>query len=187
MLTTIPVGPVPEEIEITSDGTRAYVVNGGNSTVSVIRLSTNTVIQTIPVNGTALTGSAITPDGTRLYVTDVIRNNVFVIDTVSNTVISTIPVGTSPIGIAIGTVCGPVATPVWEAFTNEFFSGTFEVFNASATDSLSFTVTSSIGGKVTVTVPPQSTATKTVYLPTSLSISSTGMISTGSGSGGQVH
>jgi YVTN family beta-propeller protein len=177
---TIPVGLVPEEIEITPDGTRAYVINGGDSTVSVIRLSSNTVIATIPVNGNVLTGSAITPDGTRLYVTDVIGNQVFVISTVTNTVVATIPVGTSPIGIAIGTVCEPTAATVWEASTSDFVAGTFEVFNASVTDSITFTVTSFVGSPITVTVLPQSSVTRTVSFPKDLSITSTGNISTGS-------
>ena len=46
---TIPVGPVPAPVAITPDGTRAYVGNVGDSTVSVIDTASNTVIVTIPL------------------------------------------------------------------------------------------------------------------------------------------
>ena len=43
---TIPVGPSPFDVAITPDGSRAYVANQGNGTVSVIDTSTRSVIST---------------------------------------------------------------------------------------------------------------------------------------------
>jgi YVTN family beta-propeller protein len=91
---------VPIGVAITPDGTRAYVANAFDHTVSVIDTSTNPVITTIPV-GAFPDGVAITPDGTRAYVTIEGPNTVSVIDTATNTVIATIPVGVGPFGVAI--------------------------------------------------------------------------------------
>src|SRR6266478_4562418 len=48
VVSTIPVGKVPDGVAITPDGTRAYVTDAGSSTVSVIDIATNTVVATIP-------------------------------------------------------------------------------------------------------------------------------------------
>ena len=54
---------------ITPDGTRVYVTNGNDSTVSVIDTASKTVVATVGV-GFLPAGVAITPDGTRAYVTN---------------------------------------------------------------------------------------------------------------------
>ncbi|MFF3684430.1 beta-propeller fold lactonase family protein, partial [Streptomyces sp. NPDC002187] len=82
------------------DGTRVYVANGNDATVSVIDTATNTVTTTIPV-GSGPTGVAVTPDGTRVYVANGNDATVSVIDTATNTVTTTIPVGNVPIGVAV--------------------------------------------------------------------------------------
>jgi YVTN family beta-propeller protein len=87
-------------VAITPDGTRAYVANVEDNTVSVIDTATNTVVVTIPGIGTPR-GVAITPDGTRAYVTNLHNNTVSVIDTATNTVMTTISVGLLPSGLAI--------------------------------------------------------------------------------------
>ncbi|MBW4043678.1 MAG: YncE family protein [Acidobacteria bacterium] len=51
VLATIPVGKNPSSVTILGDGSRAYVANEGDGTVSVINLTTFTVQKTIPVNG----------------------------------------------------------------------------------------------------------------------------------------
>ena len=55
----IPVGAFPLKIAISPDGTRAYVTNFSDHSVSIIDLSTNTVIDTVPV-GLNPTGVAST-------------------------------------------------------------------------------------------------------------------------------
>ena len=97
---TIGVGDSPIGVAVSPDGTRAYVTNDGDGTVSVIDTSTNTVIDTIPV-GSNPRGVAVSPDGTRAYVTNDGDGTVSVIDTSTNTVIDTIPVGSNPRGVAV--------------------------------------------------------------------------------------
>ena len=82
------------------DGTRAYVSNYVDNTVSVIDTATNTVVATIAVGQTPI-GVTITPDGTRTYVANEFSNTVSVIDTATNTVVATIPVGSLPLWVAI--------------------------------------------------------------------------------------
>ena len=106
----IPVGDFPQGVAITPDGSRAYVANKGDGTVSVIDTNTNMVDDTVILP--ALSGPfavAVTPDGTRLYVTNEFSDTVSVIDTATNSVIADpggdgtpdITVGTSPQGVAI--------------------------------------------------------------------------------------
>ncbi len=77
VLATVTVGVNPSMVSVLADGTRAYVVNQGNSTVpgsvSVVNLASGTVTATIPAatalnaNGTVNpTGSPVCPDGSIL-------------------------------------------------------------------------------------------------------------------------
>ncbi|MBK8969016.1 MAG: beta-propeller fold lactonase family protein [Lewinellaceae bacterium] len=68
--------------------------------ISVIDLSTNTVVATIPV-GTDPQGVSVSPDGSRVYITNRVSNTVSVIDAATNTVIAAIPVGPMPIPITV--------------------------------------------------------------------------------------
>ncbi|PWB44018.1 MAG: hypothetical protein C3F12_11875 [Candidatus Methylomirabilota bacterium] len=95
VLTTISVGPTPEQIAVTPNGAFAYVANSGSNTVSVIATATNTVTTTIPV-GSNPAGIAITPNGAFAYVANFVSDNVSVIATATNTVTTTIPVGQRP-------------------------------------------------------------------------------------------
>ncbi len=77
VLATVPVGVNPSMVSVLADGTRAYVVNQGSSTiagsVSVVNLVSGTVTATIPAatlynaDGTVnLTGTPVCPDGSSL-------------------------------------------------------------------------------------------------------------------------
>jgi YVTN family beta-propeller protein len=57
---TVLVGTNPFAVAITPDGTRAYVTNSADNSVSVIDTASNTVTATVAV-GTNPTGVAITP------------------------------------------------------------------------------------------------------------------------------
>lgn len=65
----IAVGSLPRQLQICSDGKRAYVANFGDQTVSVIDTLTNTVATTVLVGGHP-EGMEMNPDGGWLYVTD---------------------------------------------------------------------------------------------------------------------
>jgi|GEM_PF-4513090 len=109
---TIPVGALPTLLSITPDGSRVYVANQGDRTISVISTATNTVLATIPLGPpppppgpgapSGPTEVALTPDGSRGYATTLPDNAVWVIDTATNTVTAgPITVGQSPVGIAV--------------------------------------------------------------------------------------
>ncbi|MDD4287410.1 MAG: FG-GAP-like repeat-containing protein, partial [Candidatus Peribacteraceae bacterium] len=99
-LACIAVGRDPKMIAVTPDGTKAYVVNYGDDSVSVISTATNTISTSIAV-GDGPTSITITPDGTKAYVTNQGSNTVSVISTASSTVAATVQVGTAPYAIAI--------------------------------------------------------------------------------------
>jgi YVTN family beta-propeller protein len=84
VLATVPVGVNPRMVGVLQDGTQAYVVNGGNATqpcgpvstlqptgnctVSVISLTTNTVIATIPLVTTPVTPTTLLNNGHPNYI-----------------------------------------------------------------------------------------------------------------------
>jgi len=78
----------------------AYITNQVDNTVSVIDISTNTVVKTIPV-GSVPNGVAVSQDNSKVYISNFGSDNVSVIDASSNTVTATIAIGSRPSGIAI--------------------------------------------------------------------------------------
>jgi YVTN family beta-propeller protein len=130
VLATVPVGINPRMVGVLQDGTRAYVVNGGNPnlpcaapttalplgncTVSVINLNTNTVTATIPVPLSPITGGAPninghpnyiavttgTPTG-KVYVTSPESNFMTVIRTDTDTVDLTIPLQGNGVSVRV--------------------------------------------------------------------------------------
>lgn len=93
LVANVPVGKNPLMVGVLQDGTQAYVINQGDSTVSVINLKTNTVIATIPVpatpNPTFLAVTTGTPTG-KIYVTSKTSKFMTVIRTDTNQVDTTI-------------------------------------------------------------------------------------------------
>jgi YVTN family beta-propeller protein len=77
----------------------AYVTTCVN-TLSVLDVTTNELITTIPV-GSRPSGVAITPDGSRAYVTNELEATVSVVDIATNAMIETISVGILPRDVAI--------------------------------------------------------------------------------------
>lgn len=94
-----------DEVVLPADGqplvaNHAFVPNEGGSNVSVIDLSSNTVVDTIPV-GFNPTGVATHPDGSRVYIGNQGSASVSVIDTYTRSVVATIGVGPNPYGLAV--------------------------------------------------------------------------------------
>jgi YVTN family beta-propeller protein len=97
---SIPVGVRPGGIDVSPDGTRAYVCNSGENTLSVIDTATHWLLTKIPV-GKYPRNAAISPDGTRAYVCNWDENTLSVIDTATHRVLTSIPVGNYPADVAI--------------------------------------------------------------------------------------
>jgi DNA-binding beta-propeller fold protein YncE len=130
VLATVPVGINPRMVGVLQDGTRAYVVNGGNPslpcaapttalplgncTVSVINLTTNTVTATIPIPTSLITGGSPnlnghpnyiavttgTPTG-KVYVTSPESNFMTVIRTDIDTVDTTVPLQGNGVSVRV--------------------------------------------------------------------------------------
>jgi YVTN family beta-propeller protein len=93
---------MPSSLSAAAAGSRAYVTNNVDNTVSVIDMATNTVTATIAV-GSNPGEVAVSADGSHAYVTNYGGGTVSVIDTSTNTVTATITVGSYPVSVAIGT------------------------------------------------------------------------------------
>lgn len=84
-LGSVPVGSVPIDVAITPDGTKAYVTNLFDNSVSVVDLATLSVTSILPVSAFRL---AMTPDGRSVYVGGAL--SVTEIDTATDTIGATI-------------------------------------------------------------------------------------------------
>jgi YVTN family beta-propeller protein len=94
------VGQIPDGLAVTPDGTRLYVSNGADSTVSVISTATNTVTLTIPgFNGPQ--GMAVTGDGAQVFVTNTVADTVSAISTATNKIAASSATGQMPSFAAI--------------------------------------------------------------------------------------
>jgi len=129
VLATVPVGINPRMVGVLQDGTRAYVLNGGNPnlpcaaptpalplgncTVSVINLTTNTVTATIPISNPPGLGSPLlnghpnyiavttgTPTG-KVYVTSPESNFMTVIRTDTDAVDLTVPLQGNGVSVRV--------------------------------------------------------------------------------------
>jgi YVTN family beta-propeller protein len=117
---TIPVGLCPQEIAITSDGTRAYVTNVGDgtlptATLSVIDTAANAVVQTVSLPDIP-NGVAITPDGSSVYVATGLT--VSVVGTSTNTVVANLPTA-SPTGFLAEVATTPDGQRVYVTDSND--------------------------------------------------------------------
>jgi YVTN family beta-propeller protein len=107
----VAVGNDPTGVAVNPVGTKAYVTNSVDGTVSVIDTSNNTVTATVSV-GNWPWGVAVTPDGKKVYVANEESNTIPIIDTATNTVVATMGAGGLP--IAFGNFIGPLpsSTPI---------------------------------------------------------------------------
>lgn len=106
IIATIPVGNDPSSVSILQDGTRAYVANRGDGTVSVVSLTSNTVTKIISlpqepctagqpnvlctIHPMSIAATIGTPTG-KVYVVSPDTNVLTIIDTVSDTIGANLP------------------------------------------------------------------------------------------------
>ncbi len=100
VLANVVVGEEPVDVAVTPDGTRAYVVNRGSNSVSVISVATLSVIADVQV-GKEPSGIAIAPNGLYALVSNFGDDTVSAIGTTTLSVTANIVVGKEPEGIAI--------------------------------------------------------------------------------------
>jgi YVTN family beta-propeller protein len=93
LVANIPVGHNPVMIAALQDGSQAFVINEGDSTVSAINLTTDTVTATIPIpatpNPTFLAATTGTPLG-KVYVTSTTSPTMTILRTDTDTIDTTI-------------------------------------------------------------------------------------------------
>ena len=97
---TVGTGNFPLSVALSPNGSRAYVLNGGDDTVTVIDTATNTAIATIPV-GNFTYAVAVSPLGDKVYATNIDDRTISVIDAASNTELTTIPFDGYPYAVAV--------------------------------------------------------------------------------------
>jgi YVTN family beta-propeller protein len=97
--TVIDVDDGPMGVAVTPDGSRVYVANSDDDTVSIIDTQTETVIDTLNV-GDAPWGVAVGAQGDYIYVTNNFSDTVTVIQTSNNTIARTFSVGDQPRGVS---------------------------------------------------------------------------------------
>ncbi|ROP36842.1 cytochrome D1 domain-containing protein [Saccharothrix texasensis] len=93
-------GDSPYGVGVAFDGTRAYVTNVRDDTLTVIDTPTNTVGASVPV-GDGPAGVVVSPSGGHVYVSNYLAGTVSVVDAATLATTETIPVGPNADGIAI--------------------------------------------------------------------------------------
>ena len=93
-------GSSPYMAAVAFDGTRGYVTNSVQNTLTVIDTPTNTVDRSIPV-GNHPAGVAVAPGGGFVYVTNYADGTVSVVDTATLTVTATVTVGPNADGVVV--------------------------------------------------------------------------------------
>ncbi|MFI9009387.1 cytochrome D1 domain-containing protein [Actinosynnema sp. NPDC053489] len=93
-------GDSPYGVGVAFDGTRGYVTNVRDDTLTVIDTPTNTVDAAVPV-GDGPAGVVVSPSGGHVYVSNYAAGTVSVVDAATLTTTETIPVGANADGIAI--------------------------------------------------------------------------------------
>jgi YVTN family beta-propeller protein len=143
----ITVGTNPSDVAVLPDRSRAYVVNSGDNTVSVVDLSTLSVLRTIAVLS-APSRIVAAPDGASVYVTNRGSESVSRVLTANDTISATIAVGTNPEDIDIS----PDGSRIFVANTGSL---TVSVIDALS-DSVLRNLPAGSGTVVPVDVSPQS-------------------------------
>ncbi len=107
-LATLDVPKNPEGLAVSADGTRLWVANADEDTVTSIDLGERKVERSIDLRALGAEGYgrgpnalAFSPDGTRLYVAQATENAIAVVDLATSRVIGAIPTAWYPTAVAV--------------------------------------------------------------------------------------
>jgi len=101
-ITTAPRYKSPDDMALSPDGKRLFVVCSGSDEVLAVDTATRTVAGRVTV-GRVPRGIAVAPDGKRFYVTNSWSDTVSEVDAASLQVLRSLPAGFEPTGIALDT------------------------------------------------------------------------------------
>ncbi len=105
--TEIAVGAIPCAVAVNAETSRAYVVNSGDETLSVVDGATAKVLATVKV-GSHPQAVAVDARRNRVYVANVHGDSVTVIDGATNRVVATRPAGKNPYALVVSEATGRV-------------------------------------------------------------------------------
>lgn len=98
---TLPVGNCPAGIAFAPDGSKAYVLNAADSTITPIDTATFSAGPAFPAGVSIPIFVAVTPDGQSIVTAGATSNTLAVISTANTASIKTVAVGGSPQGVAV--------------------------------------------------------------------------------------
>lgn len=131
---TMGVGNCPAGIAFAPDGTKAYILNAADSTITPIDTATFTAGPPFSAGVSIPIFVAVTPDGQSIVTAGAASNTLAVISTANTADVKTVPVGSSPQGVAVL----PDSSAVYVANQG---SGTVTVVKLGATPKLGKTIT----------------------------------------------
>jgi YVTN family beta-propeller protein len=100
VLTTVAVGRLPWRVVVDEQSRRAFVINRGDGTVSVLDSATGTLLRTLAV-GDDPVAAAVDERTGRVFVANGGDGTVSVLDAYGDAVLATVPVGTDPQWLAV--------------------------------------------------------------------------------------
>lgn len=116
-LTSIETGfNFPLGLTLTTDGSKAYIANAGNNTVSVVDLNSNSIATSFGSQGLAPFGVSLTPDNALLYVTNRDSNYVSVFNTSNLSLVANLPTGSGPLSFGNFVSAGLITSPPAQTF-----------------------------------------------------------------------
>lgn len=98
---TVPVGHCPAGIAFLPDGSKSYVLNAGDNTITPIDTATFTPGPAFAAGVSAPIFVAVTPDGQSIVTAGASSNTLAVISTANTGNVKTVAVGSSPLGVAV--------------------------------------------------------------------------------------